>query len=47
MRPLPQIRQFTDISAAHYHAGMTPKQRMQARTWGAVCWFRLPARLPS
>ncbi|KAI7836066.1 hypothetical protein COHA_010035 [Chlorella ohadii] len=33
------IRQFTDISAAHYHAGMTPKQRMQVQNdWrtGAV-----------
>ncbi|PRW57979.1 ATP-dependent DNA helicase Q-like 1 isoform A [Chlorella sorokiniana] len=33
------IRQYTDISAAHYHAGMTPKQRMQVQNdWrtGAV-----------
>jgi len=42
-----QIRQFTDISAAHYHAGMTPKQRMQARTWGDLLVNRLAARLPS
>jgi bloom syndrome protein len=26
-----QIRDHTDISAAHYHAGMTPKQRMQVQ----------------
>ena len=23
-----QIRQYTDVTAAHYHAGLTPKQRM-------------------
>ncbi|KAI3425882.1 hypothetical protein D9Q98_007855 [Chlorella vulgaris] len=26
-----QIREQTDVSAAHYHAGMTPKQRMQVQ----------------
>ena len=31
MLPCLQIRQYTDISAAHYHAGMTPKQRMQVQ----------------